>query len=129
MPGGGVSLLYASRVLDGLKGENDDQTHGIKIVRESLGASVIAIADNAGANGDLVAGRLLDQKSESYGYNAASEEYCDMLEAGVIDPVKVVRTALQDAASVANAIITTEAAIVEDDTAPLPSEPNDLGAL
>jgi len=129
VPGGGVALLYASRGLNRLKGANDDQNFGISILRNSLSAAAIAIADNAGVNGDLVAAKLLDQKNDSFGYNAVTEKYCDLVKAGVIDPAKVVRTALQDAASVACAIITTEAAIVEDDSAPLPTVPDDLGAL
>ncbi|MBT6274738.1 MAG: chaperonin GroEL [Chromatiales bacterium] len=129
VPGGGVALLYASRGLGRLKGANDDQNFGISILRNSLGAAAVAIADNAGVNGDLVASKLLDQKDDNFGYNAVTGKYCDLVKAGVIDPAKVVRTALQDAASVACAIITTEAAIVEDDTATLPKVPDDLGAL
>ncbi|MBR72497.1 MAG: chaperonin GroEL [Rhodospirillaceae bacterium] len=117
VPGGGVALLYASKSLKRLKGENSDQDRGIEIVREALSASVKAIADNAGAKGELVASKLLDQKDQEYGYDAAIGKYCNLVKAGIIDPAKVVRTALLDAASVANSIITAEAAIVEDDTA------------
>ena len=116
VPGGGVSLLYASRSLKRLRGENADQDRGIDIVRKSLSASVAAIASNAGEKGDVVVGKLLDQKNENFGFNASTGKYCDLLNAGIIDPVKVVRTALQDAASVANAIITAEATLVEDHT-------------
>ena len=117
VPGGGVALLYASKSLKRLKGENSDQDRGIEIVREALSASVKAIADNAGAKGELVASKLLDPKDQEYGYDAAIGKYCNLVKAGIIDPAKVVRTALLDAASVANSIITAEAAIVEDDTA------------
>jgi chaperonin GroEL len=111
--GGGVALLKAGKVLDGLKGDNDDQNAGIAIVRRALQAPIRQIAENAGVEGSIVVGRVLDNASNTYGFNAQTEEYGDLVASGVIDPAKVVRTALQDAASVAGLLITTEAAIVE----------------
>jgi chaperonin GroEL len=111
--GGGVALLKAGAALDGLKGDNDDQNAGIAIVRRALQAPIRQIAENAGVEGSIVVGRVLDNPSTTFGFNAQTEEYQDLVAAGVIDPAKVVRTALQDAASVAGLLITTEAAIVE----------------
>jgi chaperonin GroEL len=111
--GGGVALLKAGKVLDGLKGENDDQNAGIAIVRRALQAPIRQIAENAGVEGSIVVGKVLDNPSPTFGFNAQTEEYGDLVASGVIDPAKVVRTALQDAASVAGLLITTEAAIVE----------------
>ncbi len=113
VPGGGVCLLKASAVLDGLKGDNADQDAGIAIVRRALQAPIRQIAENAGVEGSIVVGKILENASATYGFNAQSEEYVDMISAGIIDPAKVVRTALQDASSVAGLMITTEAAIVE----------------
>ena len=113
VPGGGVALLKASKVLEGLKGDNADQDAGIAIVRRALQAPIRQIVENAGVEGSIVVGKVLDNKSATYGFNAQTEEYVDMIPAGIIDPAKVVRTALQDAASVAGLMITTEAAIVE----------------
>ncbi|NWG45681.1 MAG: chaperonin GroEL [Alphaproteobacteria bacterium] len=113
VPGGGTALLYASKVLDKVEVENDDQQAGVNIVRRALQAPIRQIVENAGVEGSIVVGKLLEQKSQTYGFNAQSEVYVDMLEAGIIDPVKVVRTALQDAASVAGLLITTEAMIAE----------------
>ncbi len=113
VPGGGVALLKASKVLDGLKGDNADQDAGIAIVRRALQAPIRQIAENAGVEGSIVVGKILENASATFGFNAQSEEYVDMITAGIIDPAKVVRTALQDAASVAGLMITTEAAIVE----------------
>ncbi|NKJ42686.1 MULTISPECIES: chaperonin GroEL [unclassified Novosphingobium] len=111
--GGGTALLYATRALEGLTGANEDQTRGIDIVRKAITAPVKQIAENAGNDGAVVAGKLLDQTDEGIGFNAATEVYENLKAAGVIDPTKVVRTALQDAASVAGLLITTEAAISE----------------
>ncbi len=111
VPGGGTALLYATKVLDGLKGANDDQTRGIDIIRKALYAPVRQIAANAGHDGAVVSGKLLDGKDTTIGFNAQTEVYENLVAAGVIDPTKVVRTALQDAASVASLLITTEAAI------------------
>jgi chaperonin GroEL len=111
--GGGVALLKASKVLDGFKGDNDDQEAGVAIVRRALQAPIRQIAENAGVEGSIVVGKVLENSSATFGFNAQTEQYVDMVAAGVIDPAKVVRTALQDAASVAGLLITTEAAIVE----------------
>jgi chaperonin GroEL len=113
VPGGGVALLKASKVLDGLKGDNDDQNAGIAIVRRALQSPIRQIAENAGVEGSIVVGKVLENASANFGFNAQTEEYGDLVAAGVIDPAKVVRTALQDAASVAGLMITTQAAVVE----------------
>jgi chaperonin GroEL len=113
VPGGGAALLYATSALKGLEGINDDQTRGIDIVRKALQAPVRQIAENAGFDGAVVAGKMLDQKSKEYGFNASTDVYEDLVKAGVIDPTKVVRAALQDASSVAGLLITTEAAVAE----------------
>jgi chaperonin GroEL len=112
VPGGGTALLRASKFID-VKGLNEDEEAGINIVRKALQAPIRQIVENAGVEGSIVVSRVLDAKSASFGFNAQTEEYVDMIEAGIIDPVKVVRTALQDAASVASLIITTEASIAE----------------
>ena len=111
--GGGTALLYASKALDSLKPENDDQKVGIDIVRRALQTPVRQIAENAGADGAVVAGKLLESKDTNYGYDAQTGEYTDLVKAGIIDPTKVVRTALQDASSVAGLLITTEAMVAE----------------
>ncbi|WP_170003492.1 chaperonin GroEL [Pseudopontixanthobacter vadosimaris] len=111
VPGGGTALLYASKVLDGMKGDNDDQTRGIDIVRRAILSPIRQIAENAGHDGAVISGNLLRENDETQGFNAATDTYENLVKAGVIDPTKVVRTALQDAASVAGLLITTEAAI------------------
>src|SRR3954470_11275430 len=113
VPGGGVALLYATKALKDLKGVNDDQTRGIDIVRRALQSPIRQIAENAGHDGAVVAGKLIDGDDETQGFNAQTEVYENLVQAGVIDPTKVVRTALQDAASVAGLLITTEAAVSE----------------
>ncbi len=113
VPGGGISLLYATKALKGLKGANDDQTRGIDIIRKAIEAPLRQIAQNAGVDGAVVAGNLLREGDETMGFNAATDVYENLVAAGVIDPTKVVRIALQDAASVAGLLITTEAAIAE----------------
>ena len=113
LPGGGVALLYATRALEKVKPANDDQRVGVDIIRRALQAPVRQIAENAGEDGAVIAGKLLDQKSLTFGFNAQTAEYVDLVKAGIVDPVKVVRTALQDAASVAGLLITTEAMIAE----------------
>ncbi len=113
VPGGGTALLYATKALEGLTGANEDQTRGIDIVRRALTAPVRQIAENAGFDGAVVSGKLLDQSDEAFGFNAATDVFEDLVKAGVIDPAKVVRAALQDAASVAGLLITTEAAVSE----------------
>jgi chaperonin GroEL len=111
VPGGGTALLYATKALEGLKGENDDQTRGIDIVRKAILSPIRQIAENAGHDGAVISGNLLREGDESMGFNAATDVYENLVAAGVIDPTKVVRIALQDAASVAGLLITTEAAI------------------
>jgi chaperonin GroEL len=111
--GGGVTLLYAAKALDSLRPENDDQRVGIEIVRKALAWPARQIVINAGADGSIVAGKLLDKADPNYGYDAQNDEYVDMFKAGIVDPTKVVRTALQDAASIAGLLITTEAMIAE----------------
>ena len=113
VPGGGVCLLKASKVLEGFTGDNADQTAGIAIVRRALQAPIRQIAENAGVEGSIVVGKVLESNDAAFGFNAQTEVYGDLVKMGVIDPAKVVRTALQDAASVAGLLITTEAAIVE----------------
>jgi chaperonin GroEL len=111
--GGGVALLKAGKALDGLKGDNPDQNAGIAIVRRALQAPIRQIAENAGVEGSIVVGKVLENDSATFGFDAQTETYVDLITAGIIDPAKVVRTALQDAASVAGLMITTEAAVVE----------------
>lgn len=111
--GGGVALLYASRALDGLTGDNEEQNVGIKIVRRALQAPCRQIAENAGSDGAVVVGKLLEQKSVTFGFNAQTGKYTDLPKDGVIDPAKVVRAALEDAASIASLLITTEAMIAD----------------
>jgi chaperonin GroEL len=113
VPGGGVALLYATRVLDKLHTDNNDQKVGIEIVRKALSIPARLIAENAGTDGSIVIGKLLDQKNVNWGYDAQTGVYTDMVKAGIIDPTKVVRAALQDAASVAGLLITTEAMVAE----------------
>jgi chaperonin GroEL len=122
VPGGGVALLRASAALT-VKGINADQEAGIAIVRRALQAPVRTIANNAGAEGSVVVDKILENSAASFGYNAATGEYGDLVALGVIDPVKVVRHALQDAASVASLLITTEATIVEAPKAETPAMP------
>jgi len=132
VPGGGTALLYATKALNGLTGVNDDQTRGIDIVRKSLTALVRQIAQNAGHDGAVVSGKLLDQDDTSFGFNASTDVYENLVAAGVIDPTKVVRTALQNAASVAGLLITTEAAVSElpaDDKAPMGMPVGGMGGM
>ncbi len=130
VPGGGTALLYATKALEGLKGANEDQTRGIDIIRKAITAPIKQIAQNAGHDGAVVAGNLLREDDETMGFNASTDVYENLVKAGVIDPTKVVRTALQDAASVAGLLITTEAAIVErpDDKPASPGMP-DMGGM
>ena len=111
--GGGVALLYATRALDGLKPANDDQRVGIEIVRKAIQWPARQIAENAGLDGAVVVGKLLESKDTNWGFDAQANEYGDLIALGVIDPAKVVRTALQDASSVAGLLITTEAMVAE----------------
>ncbi|MCE2481491.1 MAG: chaperonin GroEL [Alphaproteobacteria bacterium] len=129
VPGGGVALLYATRALKNLKGENRDQDVGVAIVRRALQGPVRQIAENAGADGAVVANKLLEQRSPSYGFDAQEEKYTDMVKAGIIDPTKVVRTALQDASSIAGLVITTEAMVAEIPKKAAPPAAPDMGDM
>ncbi len=111
--GGGVALLYSVKALDKLTPANNDQKVGVDIIRKAIQAPIRQIAENAGVDGAVVAGKLLEQNDTNYGYNAQNDEYTDLVKAGIIDPTKVVRTALQDAASVGGLLITTEAMVTE----------------
>jgi len=123
--GGGVALLRASKVLDKLSGENEDQNAGINIIRRALQAPVRQIVENAGDEGSVVVGKILENSSATFGFNAQTGEYGDLVDMGVVDPAKVVRSALQDAASVAGLLITTEAMVAEapKKDAPAPAMP------
>ena len=131
--GGGVALLYATRSLAKVVTENDDQRVGVEIVGRALQAPVRQIAENAGTDGAVVAGKLLEQKDKNKGFNAQTGEYVDMIKAGIIDPAKVVRTALQDAASVAGLLITTEAMVADspakDSGAPAMPDMGGMGGM
>ena len=129
VPGGGVTLLYSVHALKGLKTENDDQKVGIEIVRRALEAPLRQIVENAGLDGAVVAGKLLEQKDTRWGFDAQTETYRDLVSAGIIDPTKVVRTALQDAASVAGLLVTTEAMIAEKPEKKAPSHPGGGGGM
>ena len=113
VPGGGVALVHAGKVLRGLTGDNPDQSAGIAIIRKALQAPLRQIAENAGVDGSVVAGKIIENSSKTFGYDAQSEQYGDMLKTGIIDPTKVVRIALQYAASVAGLLITTEAMVAD----------------
>ena len=113
VPGGGVALLRAKAAVSRLKSENADEQAGISIVMKALEAPIRQIAENSGAEGSIVVGKVSEHKSQTWGFNAQTEQYVDMIEAGIVDPAKVVRTALQDAASVAGLLITTEAMVAE----------------
>lgn len=113
VPGGGVAFVHAGKILKDLKGDNPDQTAGIAIIRKALQAPLRQIAENAGVDGAVVAGKIVENARKTFGYDAQSEEYGDMLKAGIIDPTKVVRIALQYAASVAGLLITTEAMVAD----------------
>ena len=111
--GGGVALLFASKVLPGLNAANNDQKVGIEIVRKAIQSPVRQIAENSGVEGSIVVGKLTDKNDPNFGFDAQSGEYKDMVKAGIIDPTKVVRVALQDAGSVAGLLITTEAMVAD----------------
>ena len=113
IPGGGAALIYAGRALDKLKGANDDQTVGVNIVRKAIQAPTRQIAENAGEDGSVIVGKLLESKDTNWGFDAQKGVFCDLVKAGIIDPAKVVRIALQNAASVAGLLVTTEAMIAE----------------
>ena len=129
--GGGTALLYATKALEGVTGANDDQSKGVDIIRRALQAPVRQIAENAGVDGAVVAGKLLEGDDVNTGFDAQNEEYTDLVSKGIIDPTKVVRTALQDASSVAGLMITTEAMVAElpeDKAAAAPAMP-DMGGM
>jgi chaperonin GroEL len=128
--GGGSALLYATKALEKLVAENDDQKVGIDIVRRALQAPVRQIATNAGHDGSVVSGKLLEQSDKNFGFNAQTGKYEDLVKSGIIDPTKVVRTALQDAASVAGLLITTEAMVAEKPQPKTPAMPSpDMGGM
>jgi chaperonin GroEL len=123
LPGGGVALLRSIKCLEHLTGDNSDQKTGIDIVRKAIQAPARQIVENSGGDGAVVVGKLIENTSYAYGYNAQSGEYGDLVKLGIIDPTKVVRTALQDAASVAGLVITTEATITEAPKKDSPAAP------
>ena len=127
--GGGVALLYSTRAIEKVKVSNDDQRRGVDIVRRALEAPVRAIADNAGVDGSVVVGRLLDQKDVNHGFDAQKNEYCDMIKNGIVDPTKVVRVALENAASVASILITTEAMIADKPEKKAPTGAPGMGGM
>src|SRR6201992_165553 len=130
VPGGGTALLYASKNLANPTGDNDDQTQGIAIVRRAIQYPIRMIVENAGQEASIIVGKLLEQKSGTFGYDAQGEKYVDFIEAGIVDPTKVVRVALQNAASVAGLLITTEAMITDrpkKDTPPMPGGGGGMG--
>jgi chaperonin GroEL len=123
VPGGGVALLRAKKAVGRIHDENPDVQAGINIVLKALESPVRQIAENAGVEGSIVVGKIMDEKSETYGFDAQDEKYVDMIEAGIVDPAKVVRTALQDAGSVAGLLVTTEAMVAELPKEPAPAMP------
>jgi chaperonin GroEL len=130
VPGGGVALLYGTKALGKLKPENNDQQVGIDIVRRALAYPTRLIAENAGADGSIVVGKLLDKSDANYGFDAQGGSYTDMVKAGIIDPTKVVRLALQGAASVAALLITTEAMVaVKPEKGAAPAMPGGGGGM
>ncbi|MDR6664223.1 chaperonin GroEL [Rhizobium sp. 1399] len=128
VPGGGIALLRSSTKIKA-KGENQDQEAGVNIVRRALQSLVRQIAENAGDEASIVVGKVLDKNEDNYGYNAQTSEYGDMIAMGIVDPVKVVRTALQNAASVASLLITTEAMIAELPKKDAPAMPGGMGGM
>ena len=131
--GGGCALLYAAQELSKVKVKGSDQKAGVDIVKKALEAPIRQITANAGVDGSVVVGKLLEGKKPTQGYDAQEEEYCDMFEKGIIDPTKVVRTALQDAASIAGILVTTEAMVAdkpdEKDSAPAGMPPGGMGGM
>jgi len=130
--GGGTALLRAKKAIGKLHNDNSDIQAGINIVLKALEAPIRQIAENSGVEGSIVVGKIMENKSETFGFDAQNEEYVDMVEKGIIDPVKVVRTALQDAASVAGLLITTEAMVAElpkDAPPPMPGGGGGMGGM
>jgi len=130
VPGGGVALLAASKALESLKGEDDDETTGIHIVKNVLSSPLIQIAENAGKDGAVVVDKVISSK-KGVGYDAAKDEYTDMVEAGIIDPKMVVRSAVENAASVASVFLTMETAIcdIPEEKKPEPAAPPGMGGM
>ena len=129
VPGGGTALLRAKKAIGRLHNENSDVQAGINIVMKALEAPARQIAENSGVEGSIVIGKILENKSETFGFDAQNEEYVDLIEKGIIDPAKVVRAALQDAASVAGLLITTEAMVAELPKEPAPPMPGGGGGM
>jgi chaperonin GroEL len=129
VPGGGVALVRASEILKGVKGDNSDQHFGIEIIRKAIQTPLRQIAENAGADGAVIAGKVLENSDYSWGYDAQSGEFKDLVNAGIIDPTKVVRTALQDASSIAGLLITTEAMVAERPEKKAPPMPGGGGGM
>ena len=129
IPGGGTALLYASKNLANLTGDNEDQTQGIAIVRRAIQYPIRIIVQNAGQEASIVVGKLMEQKSNTYGFDAQNEKYVDFIDAGIVDPTKVVRVALQNAASIAGLLITTEAMIAERPEKKSPPMPGGGGGM
>ena len=131
VPGGGTSLIYATKALDKIEPENHDQKVGIDIVRRSLSHPLRQIAENAGVDGSVVAGKISESKDTKFGFDAQNEVYGDLLKAGIVDPAKVVRAALQDAASVAGLLITTEAMVADhpEEKSDAPAGAPDMGGM
>jgi len=127
VPGGGVALLRAKKSVGRIHNENADVQAGINIVLKALEAPIRQIAENAGVEGSIVVGKIVDENSETYGFDAQNEKYVDMIKAGIVDPAKVVRTALQDAGSVAGLLVTTEAMVAELPKEPAPAMPGGGG--
>ncbi len=131
VPGGGVALLRAKKAVGKISNDNHDVQAGINIVLKALEAPIRQIAENSGVEGSIVVGKIMDNKSETYGFDAQTEEYVDMVEKGIIDPAKVVRAALQDAASIAGLLVTTEAMVAEvpKDKPAMPAMPGGGGGM
>ena len=132
VPGGGSALLKAVKALDKVNPDNNDQRVGVEIVQRAIIVPVKQIAENAGADGSIIAGKLSENNDKNYGFDAQSGKFVDMIKSGIIDPAKVVRTALQDAASVAGLLITTEAMVAEkpEDKPAMPAMPGgDMGGM
>jgi chaperonin GroEL len=133
VPGGGTALLYAIKALKDLTGDNDDQTQGIAIVRRAIQYPIRVIVQNAGQEASIIVGKLMEQKSNTYGYDAQGEKFVDFADVGIVDPTKVVRVALQNAASIAGLLITTEAMITDrpkkDDSSSMPAGGGGMGGM
>jgi chaperonin GroEL len=127
VPGGGTALLRAKKAVGRITNDNSDVQAGINIVLKALEAPIRQISENAGVEGSIVVGKVLENKSETFGFDAQNEDYVDMIAKGIVDPAKVVRTALQDAASVAGLLVTTEAMVAELPKEPAPPMPGGGG--